>query len=88
MQPARPQNTSSQTTHCGWLLHEQHVSAPGALQGDFMQTDVLHGCPDNRETTRLRRKHIDLICPLSHVTKEALNRIGGLNVACIVCAKA
>ena len=54
---------------------------PGALQGDFMQTDVLHGCPDNRETTRLRRKHIDLICPLSHVTKEALNRIGGLNVA-------
>ena len=46
-----------------------------------MQTDVLNRRPDNRETTRLRRKHIDLICPLSHVTKEALNGIGRLNVA-------
>ncbi len=46
-----------------------------------MQTDVLNRRPDDRETTRLRRKHIDLIGPLSHVTKEALNRIGRLNVA-------
>ena len=46
-----------------------------------MQTNILNRRPDDRETTRLRRKHIDLICPLSHVTKEALNRIGRLNVA-------
>lgn len=48
---------------------------------DFVQADILDRRPDNRETTGLRGEHIDLIGPLSHVTKEALNGIGRLNVA-------
>ncbi len=32
-----------------------------------VQADVLDGGPDNRDATRLRRKHINLIGALSHI---------------------
>ena len=45
-----------------------------------MQADVLDRCPNNRETTGLSGEHIDLIGALSHIAKEAFDRIGGLNM--------
>ena len=45
-----------------------------------MQADILDGGPHDRETTGLRREHIDLISALPHIAKETLNGIGGLNV--------
>jgi len=46
-----------------------------------VQTDVLDGCPDNREATGLRREHINLIGALSHVAEEAFARIGRLDMS-------
>ncbi len=46
-----------------------------------MQTDILDGCPDDREATGLRGEHVDLIGALSHIAEQALNSIGGLNVS-------
>ena len=45
-----------------------------------MQADILDRGPDNRETTGLGGEHIDLIGALSHIAKEAFDRIGGLNM--------
>ena len=38
------------------------------------------GRPNNGEATRLGGEHVNLIGALSHITEEALNGIGGLNV--------
>jgi hypothetical protein len=45
-----------------------------------VQADVLDGGPDNRQATVLRREHVDLIGTLTHIAKQAFNRVGGLNV--------
>lgn len=45
-----------------------------------MQADVLDGGPDNRDATRLRRKHINLIGALPYIAEETFNGVGGLNV--------
>src|SRR5258708_6776400 len=47
---------------------------------EFVQTDILHRGPDDREATGLRCEHVDLIGALPHIAKEALNGIGRLNV--------
>src|SRR5438477_1748828 len=64
----------------GGLLPGTHQFS-GPSHGDFVQADVLDGGPDNREATGLGGKHVDLIGALPHIAEEALNRIGGLNVA-------
>ncbi len=46
-----------------------------------MQTDILDRGPDNREATTLRGEHIDLLGALPHITEQAFNGIGGLNVS-------
>ena len=55
--------------------HDTHSS-----HREFVQADVLHSRPNNREATGLRGEHVDLISPLPHITEETLNSIGGLNV--------
>jgi hypothetical protein len=52
-----------------------------SLHRDFVQTNVLDGGPDDRQTTGLCREDLDLISPLAHIAEKTLNRIGGLNVA-------
>src|SRR6266700_8142319 len=64
----------------GGLLTCMHPFS-GPSHGYFVQADVLDGGPDNREATRLGGKHVDLIGALPHIAEEALNSIGGLNVA-------
>ncbi len=46
-----------------------------------MQADIQNGCPDNREATGLRRKHVNLIRTLPYIAEQTLDGIGGLNVA-------
>ncbi len=46
-----------------------------------MQTDILDRGPDNRETTGLRREHVNLVGALPHIAEQAFDGIGGLNVA-------
>src|SRR5260370_27511935 len=46
----------------------------------FMETNILHDCPDNAYTTGLSGKRIDLIGPLSHIAKEAFDSICCLNM--------
>ncbi len=48
---------------------------------DFMQANILDGGPDDRQTTGLRREHINLIGALTHIAEQTLNGIGGLNVS-------
>jgi hypothetical protein len=43
--------------------------------------DVLHDCPNDRQTTGLCREGVNLVRALSHVTKKTFNRIGGTNRA-------
>ena len=45
-----------------------------------MQADVLDDGPDNRDATRLRRTHINLIGALPYIAEETFNGVGGLNV--------
>ena len=45
-----------------------------------MQADILDRGPDNRQATALRREDVDLISTLAHITEQAFNGIGGLNV--------
>ena len=52
-----------------------------SLHRDFVQADILDGGPDDRQATRLRREHINLIGALAHITEQTLNRIGRLNVS-------
>jgi hypothetical protein len=46
-----------------------------------VQTDILDGCPDNRQATGLGCEHVDLIGALPHIAKETFDGIGGLNVS-------
>ena len=43
--------------------------------------DILHDCPNNRQTTSFGREGVNLIGALSHVPKKTFNRIGGANIA-------
>jgi hypothetical protein len=52
----------------------------GALERDCVQADVLDDGPDNRDATRLRRTHINLIGALPYIAEETFNGVGGLNV--------
>ena len=52
-----------------------------SLHRDFVQADILDGCPDDRQATRFRGEHINLIGALAHITEQTLNRIGRLNVS-------
>ncbi len=42
-----------------------------------MQANILHRGPDNRQATGFRRKDVDLIGALAHITKEAFNGVRG-----------
>ena len=48
--------------------HDTHSS-----HREFVQADVLHSRPNNREATGLRGEHVDLISPLPHITEETLS---------------
>jgi hypothetical protein len=52
-----------------------------SLHRDFVQANILDGGPDDRQTTGLRREHINLIGALTHIAEQTLNRIGRLNVS-------
>ena len=56
------------------------MSSRALFYCDFVQADILHRCPDNRQATGLRREDVDLISPLPHIAEETLNGIGRLNV--------
>ena len=45
-----------------------------------MQADILDRGPGNRQATFLGREDVDLIGTLAHITEQAFNGIGGLNV--------
>jgi heme-degrading monooxygenase HmoA len=45
-----------------------------------VQADILHRRPDDCQATALRREHVDLIGALAHITEQAFNGVGGLNV--------
>ena len=49
-------------------------------QRDFVQTDILHRCPDDGEATGFRREHINLIGALPHIAEETFDGIGRLNM--------
>jgi hypothetical protein len=55
-------------------------ASQAALHRDCVQTNILDRGPDNRQATGFRRKDVDLIGALAHITKEAFNSIGGSNV--------
>ncbi len=57
------------------------INLYAAFQREFVQTNALDGCPDNRQTTNLRREQINLIGALAYITEQALNGIGALNVS-------
>jgi hypothetical protein len=46
-----------------------------------VQADILDRGPDDAQATGLGGEHVDLIRALAHITKEAFNSIGGLNVS-------
>jgi len=56
------------------------MSSRALFYCDFVQADILHRCPDNRQATGLRREDVDLISPLPHIAEETLNGIGCLDV--------
>jgi len=45
-----------------------------------VQADILDGCPNNGQATRLRRKHINLIGALPYIAEETFDRIGRLKI--------
>ena len=50
-------------------------------QRDFVQTDILHRCPDDGEATGFRREHINLIGALPHIAEQTFNGIRALNIS-------
>ena len=62
-----------------WLTNSSQSEV--ALQRDFVQTDVLHGRPDNGQATGLRGEDVDLIGALAHIAEKTFNGIGALNMA-------
>ena len=46
-----------------------------------MQADIPDRGPDNGQATGFRRKDIDLIGALAHITKETFNGVRGSNVS-------
>jgi len=50
----------------GCLLTDSDHCSDGSHR-EFVQANVLDRGPDNREATRLRRKHINLIGALPHI---------------------
>jgi hypothetical protein len=48
---------------------------------NFGQTNILHDGPNNREARRLGCEGVNLIGALPHIAKQALNRVGGADVA-------
>jgi hypothetical protein len=54
---------------------------PLELHRDFVQADVLDRRPNNGETTRFCREHVDLIGVLPYIAEQAFNGVGRLNVA-------
>jgi len=69
--------------HPLWLVvgSTSRSQSQAALHGDFVHADILDRGPNNSQTTGLRREDIDLIGPLAHITEQALNGIGGLNMS-------
>ena len=61
-----------------WLT--ARFESEGGSQRDFVQADIRHRSPDNRQATGFRRKHVNLIRPLPDIAKQALNGIGRLDV--------
>ena len=57
------------------------ISASPLRNRNLRQTDILHDCPDNGETTGFRREGVNLIGALPDIAKEAFNRIGTANGA-------
>src|SRR6266436_7284819 len=51
------------------------VSVQPLADRNFRQTNILHDGPDDRQARRLGRESIDLIGALSHIAKEAFNRV-------------
>src|SRR3989440_9143897 len=48
-----------------WLT--ARFESEGGSQRDFVQADILHRGPDNRQATVLSREDVDLISPLPHI---------------------
>jgi hypothetical protein len=46
-----------------------------------VQTDILDRCPNNRETTGLRREHVNLVGTLPYIAEETFDRVRRLNVS-------
>jgi hypothetical protein len=56
------------------------IRVRGLLQRDFVQTDILHGGPNDGQAAGFRREHIYLIGALSHIAEETFDRISALNI--------
>ena len=56
-------------------------SSRASFHRDFVQADILDARPDNRQATGLCREHVNLIGALPYIAEEALNGVGGLDVA-------
>ena len=52
----------------------------GLLQGEFVQTNILHRGPNDAQATGFRREHVNLVSALSHIAEQAFDGIGGLNM--------
>jgi hypothetical protein len=51
------------------------------LHRDFSQRNGLDGGPDEGEATHLGSEDVDLVGALTNVAEQALNRVGGPDVA-------
>src|SRR5689334_25034601 len=54
-----------------WLT--ARFESEGGSQRDLVQADILDRGPDNRQATGLRRKHINLIGTLPHITEQTFD---------------
>ncbi len=63
------------------MLFTQPIRAQPLADWNFGQTNILHDGPNNREARRLGCEGVNLIGALPHEASQALNRVGGANVA-------
>ena len=70
-------------THPLWLVAciLTTVSVQPLAGRNLWQADILHHCPHDGQATGFCREGINLIGALSHIAKEAFNRVGTANVA-------
>src|SRR5712675_599502 len=66
---------------CWLITYRSAVSIELLANRNLGQTDILHDRPDNGQARRFGCKGVNLISALSHIAKEAFNRIRATNVA-------